>query len=141
MGYTVPASKIVFTDFMTLLVSVLMGLNSVMYFEEQEARLPPVKLPKAAQANAPKGETQVKKAIVTVRPENEGLAYFYNDARVTLEELSVCIKRSSSTGVILRGDRETPFAWETFCNLTAALRDAGVKEIQYAVTPKGGNRP
>ena len=141
MAYSVPASKIVFTDFMILLVSVLMGLNSVMSFEEQEGRLPAVTLPTVGQANTPKGETLVKKATVTVRPEKDGLTYFYHDTKVTLEDLSLCLKRSSATGVILRGDRETPFQWEDFCKLTAVLRDAGVKEIYYAVTPKGGRNP
>jgi len=141
MAYTVPASKIVFTDFMILLVSVLMGLNSVMSFEEREGRLPAVTLPKVGQAKLSRGETQVKKAIVSVTPDKDGLAYFYNDTKVTLEELSILLKKSSTIGVILRGDRETPFQWETFCKLTAALRDAGVKEIHYAVMSKGGEQP
>lgn len=49
MKYLVPSSKIVFTDFMILLVSVLMGLNSVMSFSEdkKEVNLPPVNLPSA----------------------------------------------------------------------------------------------
>lgn len=139
MAYTVPASKIVFTDFMILLVSVLMGLNSVMSFEEEEGRLPAVTLPKVGQNNPPGGTTQVKKAVITVRPEKGGLAYFYHDTPVTLDGLKDRLRQANATGVLLRGDRETPFEWETFCKLTAVLRDAGVKEIHYAITPKGGN--
>jgi biopolymer transport protein ExbD len=141
MRYSVPASKIVFTDFMILLVSVLMGLNSVMSFEEQEGRLPAVTLPKVGQTNAPGGMTQVRQPTVTVKPEKGGLAYYYHDTPVTLAELGDRLRQANATGVMLRGDRETPFQWEGFCRLTALLRDAGVKEIHYAVMPKGGENP
>ena len=138
MAYIVPSSKIVFTDFMILLVSVLMGLNSVMSFEEKEGSLPPVKLPQVSEAHSRIGHSEMKKPTITVRSGLNGLVYFYNDETITLEALPSCLKRAGTSAVILRGDRETPFQWETFCKLTAILRDAGVKEIQYAVNTENG---
>lgn len=139
MAYIVPSSKIVFTDFMILLVSVLMGLNSVMSFEEREHSLPPVKLPEIAESDSRIGHSEMKKPTITVSSGRNELVYFYNEKIVTLKALPYFLKRAGTSAVILRGDRDTPFQWETFCKLTAILRDAGVKEIQYAInTEKGG---
>ena len=107
---------------MLLLVSVLMGLNSVMSFEEREKQLPAVTLPKVSRNISRVGITETKKSIITVRSGLEGPVYFYNDQIVTLKALSACLKRAHTNAVILRGDRETPFQWESFCRLTAILQ-------------------
>ena len=134
MGYIVPSSKIVFTDFMILLVSVLMGLNSVMSFTEKDRILPPVNLPKLEETSSALGTTRMKKPVITIHSKNKGLAYFLDsEGPLELAALIHRLGRAGTNAVVLRGDRETPFQWQSFCQLTAALRETGVKEIQYLV--------
>lgn len=139
MRYIVPSSKIVFTDFMLLLVSVLMGLNSVMSFSEQskETNLPSVKLPLIVKGSKV-GSSTVTKVYVTVKTgENGKKVYFYNQKEVTIWQLIEYIKKATVTTLVLRGDRETIFEWEEFCQLSSKFMRAGVKQISYAINQKG----
>lgn len=142
MKYIVPSSKIVFTDFMILLVSVLMGLNSVMSFskERKEISLPPVSLPKISGVKEI-GTTVTNKAYITFRTEKNEKIYYYNQKEVTLWQLIKHIQKSNVPTVVLRGDQETIFEWAEFCQLTALLMQAGVKEISYSANIKKGVRP
>jgi hypothetical protein len=142
MKYIVPSSKIVFTDFMILLVSVLVGINSVMSFSEEamEGRLPPVRLPETEGARQ-SGQTGPKRAFITILPGKNGKLYFYNRKQMSLAGLVKSIHKVRVPVVVLRGDRDTLFQWEEFCSLSSKLMKAGVKEISYAVTETGGNKP
>jgi len=142
MKYIVPSSKIVFTDFMILLVSVLIGLNSVMSFSEEgtERRLPPVKLPETGPVDGT-GRTATKRAFITVLPGEAGKRYFYNRRQMSLDDLIHTMERARVPAVVLRGDRNTLFQWQEFCSLSSRLMKAGVKEISYAVTDTGRNTP
>ena len=143
MKYIVPSSKIVFTDFMILMVSVLMGLNSVMSFSEdrKEKALPPVKLPVISDLKDV-GSTAPNRAFITIRSGKKGKIYFYNHKEVTLGQLMEFIQKANVAIIGLRGDRKTLFEWGEFCQLTSQLMKNGVKEISYyATTGKGGARP
>ena len=142
MKYLVPSSKIVFTDFMILLVSVLMGLNSVMSFSEdkKEVNLPPVNLPAAPDAKDA-GSTAINRTFITIKNGEKEKIYFYNEKEVTLWQLVEFIQKAKVPAIILRGDRETHFEWEEFCQLTSQLMKAGVKEISYTTMTEGGTRP
>ena len=142
MRYIVPSSKIVFTDFMILLVSVLMGLNSVMSFSEddKESWLPPVKLPKASHTKGI-GATGPTKAFITIVSGKNGKRYFYNQKEATLWQLIEYIQKANVPSVVLRGERKAIFQWEEFCQLSSQLMKAGVKEISYAITRSGGTEP
>ena len=142
MKYIVPSSKILFTDFMILLVSVLMGLNSVMSFSEdrKEKRLPPVNLPVASGTKDP-GCTGSNPAFITIRSSKQGKIYFYNQKEVTLCRLIELIQKANMTTIVLRGDREASFEWQEFCRLTSQLMNAGVKEISYATNGQGDIKP
>lgn len=142
MKYIVPSSKIVFTDFMILLVSLLMGLNSVMSFSEdrKESRLPPVNLP-ATSDRKDIGSTAPNRAFITIRAGEKGKIYFYNQKEVSLWQLIELVQKARVPAVVLRGDRKAIFEWEEFCQLTAQLMKAGVKEISYATAVNGGTRP
>ncbi len=142
MKYIVPSSKIVFTDFMILLVSVLLGLNSVMSFSEEsrETALPPVPLPAISEVKG-SGTTAPSSAFITICPGENGKKYFYNSKEVTLWQLIDLLEKSNTPVVVLRGDRKTIFEWEEFCQLTSKLMRAGVKEISYATTDPGGTKP
>jgi len=124
---------------MILLVSILMGLNSIMSFSE-ERNLPPVSLPRINNTGNV-GSTDVKKAFVTIRSSESGKIYFYNDREVSLWNLMEFIKESSIPTVVLRGDREIAFTWEEFCRLTSQLTKAGVREVSYATAETGGDTP
>ena len=139
MKYIVPSSRIVFTDFMILLVSILIGLNSIMSFSE-ERNLPPVSLP-GIDDTGNVGVTDVKKAWITIRSGESGKTYFYNEREVSLWDLMAFIKSSRIPTVVLRGDRAMAFTWEEFSRLTSQLMKAGVREISYAFTVTGGKRP
>lgn len=139
MKYIVPSSKIVFTDFMILLVSLLTGLNSVMSFSEDN-RLPPVNLP-VTSGSKEVGCTAANPAFITIRSGEKGNTYFYNQKEVTLCRLMELIQKATVATVILRGDRKASFEWQEFCQLTSQLMKAGVKEISYATTISGGTRP
>jgi biopolymer transport protein ExbD len=142
MKYLVPSSKIVFTDFMILLVSVLMGLNSVMSFSEgkPEIVLPLVNLPPASNKNNI-GTTALNRVFVTIQPGPKGKLYFYNNHEVTLGELVALIRKAKAPAVVVRADRSTTFVWEEFSHLALQLSKAGVKEISYATTTNGGTEP
>jgi biopolymer transport protein ExbD len=142
MKYIVPSSKIVFTDFMILLVSVLMGLNSVMSFskDQKEKKLPLVNLP-VTSGTKDIGWTASSTAFITIRSGKQGKIYFYNQKEVTLCRLIELIKKTNMTTVVLRGDREATFEWQEFCRLTSQLMNAGVKEISYATNGQGGIKP
>lgn len=142
MKYIVPSSKIVFTDFMILLVSVLMGLNSVMSFskEHKEIPLPPVNLPLNSGVKEV-GTTATSKTYITIRTEKNENIFYYNNKEVTLWQLTKHIQKSHVPAVVLRGDRKTVFEWAEFCQLTAQLMKAGVKEISYATSINKGAKP
>ena len=142
MKYIIPSSKIVFTDFMILLVSALMGLNSVMSFskEHKEIPLPPVNLPLNSGVKEV-GTTATSKAYITIRTENNNKIFYYNNKEVTLWQLTEHIQKSLVPAVVLRGDQKTIFEWAEFCHLAAQLMEAGVKEISYATTTKKGANP
>ena len=141
MGYIVPSSKIVFTDFMILLVSTMMGLNSVMTFstETKERNLPPVILPEIQKINktgADASDTDL--AVLTIKQDKIGeKIYFYNKKKVTLCQLKTNIKNASVTRLVLRGDKKSVFQWQEFCHLSSELSKAGVKVINYSTTSKG----
>lgn len=140
--YIVSPSKILFTDFMILLVSVLLGLNSVMSFSEErrETALPPVPLP-AVSGIKGVGTTAPDRAFITIRPGENGKRYFYNSKEVTLWQLIKLLEKARTPVVVLRGDRKTTFEWEEFCQLTSRFMRAGVKEMSYATTNPGGSNP
>ena len=142
MKYIVPSSKIVFTDFMILLVSALMGLNSVMSFSKElkEILLPPVNLPLNSGVKEV-GATATSKAYITIRTENNRKTFYYNNKEMTLWQLTEHIQKSHVPAVVLRGDRKTIFEWAEFCHLTAQLMKAGVKEISYATSINKGVKP
>ena len=142
MKHIVPSSKIVFTDLMILLVSVLIGLNSVMSFSEErkETILPPVSLPAASEVKGI-GSTAPNRAFITICSGKDGKKYFYNKKEVALWQLMDLIETAGTPVVVLRGDRKTIFGWEEFCRLTSKLMKAGVKEISYATTKNGGTKP
>ena len=132
MKYIVPSSKIVFTDFMILLVSVLMGLNSTMSFSK-EMNLPPVNLPEASDTqNA--GSTHLSPVVITIDEKAGIKRYFYKNKEESLNHLFERIKNSKISTVVLRGDRKTFFTWKELVQLNAKLSKAGVKTISYAVT-------
>jgi len=141
MKYTVPSSKIVFTDLMLLLVSVLMGLNSVMTFNKVETELPPVNLP-AVSAGSKVGHTAVNRVFITVRSGKgkKDKTYFYNDREVELWELMEFLKKTKAPTVVLRGDRTVNYEWQEFCQLTWQLMKAGVKQVSYATNMNGGEK-
>ena len=142
MRYILPSSKIVFTDFMILLVCVLMGLNSVMSFSEEhkEKRLPPVSLPPTSGVKHT-GATATNSVSITIRSGKNGKIYFYNNKEVALWELMDLIQKAKVPAVVLRGDQKAIFEWEELCRLTARFMKAGVKEISYATTTEGEIRP
>ncbi|MFH1624849.1 MAG: hypothetical protein ABID54_06805 [Pseudomonadota bacterium] len=142
MKYIVPSSKIVFIDFMILLVSVLLGLNSVMSFSEErkETTLPPLPLPAISEIKGT-GATAPNRAFITIYPGENGKRYFYNNKEVALWQLINLLEKAGTPVVVLRGDRKTIFEWEEFCQLTSKLMRAGVKEISYATTKHGGTKP
>ena len=139
MKYIVPSSKIVFTDLMLLLVSVLMGLNSIMTFNKVETELPPVNLP-AVKAGEKVGNTSVNKIFVTVKlgKNEKDKTYFYNGKEVDLWQLMQILEKAKSPTVVLRGDRTVNYEWQEFCQLTWQLMKAGVKQISYATNQTGG---
>lgn len=142
MRHIVPSSKIVFTDFMILLVSVMMGLNSVMSFskDRKEILLPSVNLPVNSD-NKETGLTVPSSASITIRHGKNGKVYFFNNKEVTLWQLMEQIQKASVRTVVLRGDRETVFEWQEFYLFTSELMKAGVREISYATVSKGGPKP
>ena len=144
MKYIVPSSKIVFTDLMILLVSLLMGLNSVMSFslEAEETRLPPILIdPPAVSAVKDIGSTAAKRAFITIKSGQGGKRYFYNEQEAPPGRLIDIIRKANMATVVLRADRKESFEWQEFCQLTAQLMKAGVKEISYATKNKGGMKP
>ena len=139
MQYIVPSSKIVFTDFMILLVSALMGLNSVMTFSTKvkELNLPPVTLPEVQRLNET-GASDTDIAVLTIKQDERGeTIYFYNKNKVTLCQLKKNIENASVTRLVLRGDKKTVFEWQEFCLLSSELSKSGVNVINYATTSKG----
>ena len=135
MKYIIQSSKTVFIDFMILLVSVLIGLNSVMSFSQKhkEIPLPPVDLPLHTGIK-PVGSTATTKTYITIKTINNKKIFYYNNIEVTLSQITEHIQKSQVPAVILRGDRKTIFEWAEFCHLTAQLMKAGVKEISYATS-------
>lgn len=142
MKYIVPSSKILFTDFMILLVSVLVALNSLMSFSEEhtETTLPPVPLPAISEVKG-SGTTAPSSVFITVYPGENGKRYFYNNKEVALWKIMDLLKKNSAPVVVLRGDRTLTFEWEEFCRLTSKFMKAGVKEISYAASDNGGTKP
>jgi len=121
--------KIVFTDFMILLVSVLIGLNSTMSFSN-EKKLPPMKLPKTSTANET-GLTSVKNSFISIRTNNNGKVYYYNNKKVSINRLFEIIKKNRVSSVVIRADEKENFKWNDLCGFTSKLMKAGVKEISY----------
>ena len=142
MKHIVPSSRIVFTDMFILLVSVLMGINSVMSFspEGKEAKLPPVNLPRTSDIQDT-GITALKAVFITIQPGEKQKVYFYNDQEVTLCQLMDLIQKAKAASVIIRADCQVNFKWEEFCLLTSKFMKAGVKEISYATSMDGGIKP
>jgi len=124
---------------MILLVSILIGLNSIMSFSE-ERNLPPVSLP-GINDTGNVGITDVKRAWITIRSGESGKIYFYNEREVPLWDLMALIKASRIPTVVLRGDRAMAFTWEEFCRITSQLMKAGIKEISYATGQTKGVKP
>jgi len=143
MANIVPSSKIAFTDFMVLLVAVLMGLNSIMNFEEAERRLPPVHLPRTGQQKTGAlGSSRVGPAYITVRREQGGKrAYYYNDRRMTLKRLVAALQKNRVRTVVLRADRDIRFSWQEFCDLTWRLSRNGIRQLSYATNGQSADNP
>ena len=139
MKYVVPSSRTVFTDLMVLLVSVLIGINSIMSFEDgkKETNLPPVDLPKASKPQGA-GLSKAKPIYISIKAIKGQKAYFYNNQEVPLTLLIDLVKKSHLRTVVLRADRNVIFEWEEFCRLTSSLMQAGVKKISYSIQTKGG---
>jgi len=143
MRYSQSSSRIVFTDLMVLLLSVILGLNSMMTFaqENREKDLPPVNLPSASKAMKGEDSKTPGRAFVTITAGKAGAknSYFYNGRKVDPAELGEILEAAKVHSVVLRADRDASFKWEELCRLKSdILIKAGVKMISYAVTEKEG---
>jgi len=128
---------------MTLLVSLLLGINSIMYFEEagREQNLPPVVLPQAGSTQAV-GVTELKCPVVTVAGQGKEKTYYCDEERMeSIGRLTERLKTAQIRSVIIRGDRLALFSWEELIELTTAFTAAGVKQISFATAAGKGDSP
>ncbi|GBD97008.1 MAG TPA: hypothetical protein ENG83_05810 [Nitrospirae bacterium] len=138
MKKIVSSSNIVFADFMLLVASALIGLNSVMSFSE-EIQMPPVKLPETQELRG-SGLSDTSSLFITIIQGENGNTYFLKQREVKPWELLKLIQKIKATSVVLRIDQKAVFEWQEFFRLTSELMKAGVKQISYAAIQKDGAR-
>jgi len=128
----ISTTALVFTDFMILLVSVLIGLNSTMSFQKsKELKLPQLNLPKIA--NTKKIGASLNVAFLTIISKKKEKIYYYNDRKVTYKQLLLMIKQNKMQCIVIRSEQSEMVQWENFCQLTSDLTKSGIKEISYAI--------
>jgi len=131
MKYITPSSKIVFTDLIILLVSVLMGMNSIMSFS-QENYLPPLNLPKPGQSKEP-GKTHIQPVYISIQNRFGKIQYFYNEKPCLMKEIFNKIDQAHVRIVIIRADKNYLLRWNDMTKFISRLIQVGVKEIGYAI--------
>jgi len=129
--YIVPSSKIVFTDLMILLVSVLIGINSTMTFNE-ERDLPPLDLPEISEAPQ-SGSDGVNSAVITIDKKAGQEQFYYENKKVSRKQMVKIIKKSKISSVVLRCSQKINFSWDEFVQLNSDLSNAGVKAVRYSI--------
>ncbi|MDO8721460.1 MAG: hypothetical protein Q7J31_04440 [Syntrophales bacterium] len=131
--------KIALADMLLLMLTIMIGLNSLMYFDSQSLNTTKV----ASKTSGKTGMSSITPAeIIVVQMDNQTV-FLYGGARMALPTLVDSLQRAQVSAIILRGGRDTKLQWSEIVGLVSSLSKAGVKEVSYdiqTVESPGGQR-
>ena len=117
----------------TLIFLLLTALVKVNEGQSQERSLPDMELTRAA--NSETGATEVKRTMLSIRQEAQGLRLWFDDTEIEPQKLAEELARlGAGAQVALRRDRSLPCNIED--EIIIACRDAGIERVAIVIEQK-----
>lgn len=121
--------KIALADMLLLMLTIMIGLSSLMSFDSQNLNTTKV----ASKASGKTGMSTITPAEIIVEQGENQMVFSYSGTRMPLPALVDALQRAEVSAIILRGGRDTKLQWSEIVSLVSSLSKAGVKEVSYDV--------